>query len=354
MPAQIIDKDDQYLLNQCTRYLARDNTDPRHNFDQFAADDPRARILDAWRFPVIDSYRDGVHFEAGNSFNEVTFIFADEPLAAAGRKVAVLGTFDLLYNPLPMRQVGDSRYYALTAVVPKGEVHRYRFVVDGQVVLDPINPQTVVDDGGAVWSQFFTQECVQPVSFERWELRILDRLTDHILPFRTRAGQNFLDKFYTERDLQGRFVRRLPYPYLVDQTVGVANFIDKLVAREERHHLDDYKICLALVDTVLRQRYPFNDPWLGPVELFSNLYNELATGNVPGWDYGSYGNPSYFLWLLRRHTITGAFAHPKYGGNNAAAGWRFLADRYQRDGQTLFDWGQAQEPPLGTSPEYRG
>ena len=81
----------------------------------------------------------------------------------------------------------------------------------------------------------------------------------------------------------------------------------------------------------------------------------MITGNVPGWDYGRYDNPKYFLELLRRHTITAAFSHPKYGGNAGAAAWDYLSARYRDgDGNTLFDWRRAVEPPLGTSAEYRG
>jgi hypothetical protein len=77
---------------------------------------------------------------------------------------------------------------------------------------------------------------------------------------------------------------------------------------------------------------------------------------VPGWDYEAYGNPRFFLQLLRRHAITGAFAHPKYCGNAGASGWAYLEERYRdpQTGATLFNWRQAQEPPLGTSEHYRG
>jgi len=36
---------------------------------------------------------------------------------------------------------------------------------------------------------------------------------------------------------------------------------------------------------------------------------------VNGWDTADYGSPRYVLDLLRRHSFTGAFCHPKYGGN---------------------------------------
>src|SRR5262245_40018600 len=41
----------------------------------------------------------------------------------------------------------------------------------------PINPQRVVLDNGVEWSQ-----CSLPVSFEAWELAILARLTNEVLP----------------------------------------------------------------------------------------------------------------------------------------------------------------------------
>jgi hypothetical protein len=88
--------------------------------------------------------------------------------------------------------------------------------------------------------------------------------------------------------------------------------------------------------------------------MYIGLYGELASGAVNGWDYETYSNPQYFLQVLRRHAYTGAFSHPKYGGNAAALGWQYLADRYQDAGNTLFDWRRAIEPPLGVNTDYYG
>jgi hypothetical protein len=133
-----------------------------------------------------------------------------------------------------------------------------------------------------------------------------------------------------------------------DQSVGVVNFIDKLLAKEENHHLIDYKICLDLINRLLRQRNPFIEPEKMSKEMYIELYNQMASGTVPGWNYGRYGNPRYFLQLLRRHSYTGAFSHPKYGGNVGATGWAYLASRYP------FQWQKALEPPLGINADYRG
>jgi hypothetical protein len=142
---------------------------------------------------------------------------------------------------------------------------------------------------------------------------------------------------------------------LLDESVGAVNFIDKLISREENQYFDDYKICLEQVDNVLRQRNRILEPEFMPKEMFVDLYNQMATGNVPGWNYSRYGNPRYFLQLLRRHTYTGAFCHPKYGGNTQGAGWAYLEEKYRdKDGKTLFDWRRAVERPLGNDPDYHG
>jgi hypothetical protein len=81
----------------------------------------------------------------------------------------------------------------------------------------------------------------------------------------------------------------------------------------------------------------------------------MQTDHVNGWRTDRYGSPQYFLVLLRRHAMTGAFVHPSEGGNSGAAGWMYLESRYRDDaGQTLFDWRRAIEAPLGHNSDYRG
>ena len=106
MDSTIAWKDDVYVLNYCTKYLARDSADPRHNFGQYPQGDPRAAIAEAWRFPVIDSYFDGTSYEDSYRFNFVTFVYKHAPGATAA-KLGVIGTFAQLYQPIPMRRVGD-------------------------------------------------------------------------------------------------------------------------------------------------------------------------------------------------------------------------------------------------------
>lgn len=355
MSAEIIDTDYSYVLNHCTRYLARTNVDDRHNYlNRLDFNNPRNKILENWRFPIVDSHRDFRQAEDDESydFNRVTFIYAvlGETQPAS---VGLIGTFNNLYQSIPLEAIKfleeETGYYAVTLVVPKGEKHLYKFIVDGQLQNDLINPQQETLGNGVTWSRFFTQYCTETLVLERWEVQILTRLTDHILPFRTQEGERFLAFYYNFLDRQAKETQ-YRQAYLFDASVGVVNFIDKLLAKEESHHLLDYKICLEIIDGILRSRNPFVEPELMSKEMYIELYDEMASDNVIGWNKEIYGSPRYFLQLLRRQSFTGAFAHPKYGGNAGASAWAYLAEKYP----DKFNWRQAVEPPLGASPDYLG
>jgi Gluconate 2-dehydrogenase subunit 3 len=361
-------KDDQYILNRCTKFLSRYNTDARHSYGAPGEQSPRDRIAEAWRFPVIDTYGGGA--DAVNDpgqfddYNEVTFIYpgADTRSPAS---VSVIGTFATLYEPIPLTQVGfegePTRFWSLTFVIPKGQRHLYRFIVDGAFPInDPVNPQLELQDNGQSWSRFYTDTFSSPVEMESWELAILYRLAAEILPFQTADATNFLARFY---DYLDRASKESLYNnvYRIDASVGEVNYIDNILAREERHHLIDYKICLRILDRILRQRNPHTEPAKVSREIYFDLYNEMAKNQVAGWDYGQYSSPQFFLYLLRRHVVTGAFCHPKYGGNAGAAGWAYLSERYAtkpdtpgQAPQTLFDWRLSMEPPLGANADYLG
>ncbi len=353
-------KPDRYLLNRCTKYLARFNTDRRHPYGN--TPDPRDSVAEAWRFPIIDTYAGGIsklnNPDVWNQYNEVTFIYAGS-CSHAPSAVGVIGTFATLHTPIPMQQVMfegvPTRYWSVTYAVPKGEMHRYRFVVDGAAPInDAINPQQTPLDNGVWWSRFFTESFTGPLVFERWELDLLDRLSTEILPFQTADAANFLDRFYNYLD-RSQKTSQYNNVYRMDSSVGEVNFVDNILAREEWHRLIDYKICLRIIDQVLRQRDPYTDPCKMSETTYGDFYTELASGNVAGWDYNAYGDPKFFLALMRRHLVMGAFAHPKYGGNVGASGWAYLSERYRdANGNTLFDWSRALEPGLGTNPDYLG
>ena len=356
MPAVVIDKDDQYILNHCTRFLARDSDERRHDFGQYAPDDARARISEAWRFPIVDTYFDGASAEASYPFNAVTFVYdgrTDPP-----GEVAVAGTFAELHLPVRLRPVAfmgePSGLWAVTVRVPKGQVHAYKLRVDGRWQVDPINPQTVVLDNGRTWSRFFSEGCQIPLVLGRRDRELLGRLVAHLLPFRLEENSRFIREVYEGLDRRAR-EEQFPLAYRLDEEVGVVNFIDKVIAREERHHADDYLICLDVIDDLLRGRFPGRDPLTLPPEAHEDLYNEMADDRVAGWDTNRYGSPRFFLLLLRRHAMTGAFVHPRHGGNSGTAGWVYLESRYRdAEDHTLFDWRAAIEAPLGNNSDYRG
>jgi hypothetical protein len=352
---QIIDRGDNYVLGSCSKYLARSLNDPRHNYGQFQEGDARSFIAESWRFPLVDAWADGTNFIQDYAVNSVTFVYPVFPGTAMPSTVSVIGTFSNLFDPSPLKQVASEPLFALSVVLPKSRVYTYQFIVDGKPVLDPVNPQRVVLDNGKTWSRFFTDLCSIPLSFEDLELTLLDRMTQRILPFHTELGQNFLKRYYdtlTKGDQETQFARA----FRLDEPVGVVNFIDNLVARQENHRLLDYKLCLSQIDTVLRLRYPYAEPKDMPNEAYDELYGQMANDVVPDWDTSAYKSPAFFLKILRRHAYEGAFAHPKYGGNVGAVGWAYLADRFTdpTTGATLFNWERIMEKPLGDSADYRG
>ncbi len=356
LPAVVIEKDAQYVLNHCTRYLARDGDEARHDFGQYEPGDPRAKIADAWRYPIIDSYYDGASMDASYGFNCVTFVYDGRVTPAS--EVAVTGSFTELYDPValaPVRFLGEpSGLWSLSLRVPKGQIHTYKLRVDGAWKVDPINPQVVTLDNGKQWSRFFTEGCQIPLTLGRRERELLGRIVAHLLPFRSGENSKFIRGLYESLD-RGERERQFPLAYRLDEEVGVVNYIDKVIARAERHNADDYKDCLSIIEGVLRSRYPGRDPVTLPSDAYADLYGEMANDDVAGWDKARYGSPRYFLLLLRRHAMTGAFVHPRHGGNSGTAGWAYLETRFRdADGNSLFDWRQAMEAPLGRNEDYRG
>lgn len=356
MAAVVVERDDLYVLNYCSRYLARAVDERRHDYGHYAPDDARAALCEAWRFPVIDSHGAGASHEQSYRYNDVTFVH--DAREAPATDVAVVGTFTALHEAVPMRPVTflaePSGFWSVTVRVPKAQVHTYKLRIDGQHVLDPVNPQQSRSDDGRWWSRFFTDGCQVPLVLGRRERGVLGRLVAHLLPFRLPENRRFVREVYETLDKNSR-TQQFPLAYRLDEEVGVVNYIDKVLARAEQHHADDYRACLKLVDDVLRARYGGLDPVMLPPEAYEEMYEQMGADDVPGWDTSRYGSPRHFLLLLRRHAMTGAFTHPKSGGNSGGAGWAYLEERFRdAQGQTLFDWRRALEAPLGRNTDYRG
>ena len=154
---------------------------------------------------------------------------------------------------------------------------------------------------------------------------------------------------------RGQRAQQFPLAYRLDEEVGVVNYIDKLVARDEQHNADDYHTCLSIIGNLIRSRSGYRDPGSAPPEFYVDLYGQMESDRVDGWDTSRYGSPRFFILLLRRHAMTGAFVHPRRGGNSGTAGWMYLEDRFRdASGNTLFDWRRAIEAPLGHNTDYRG
>ncbi|WP_222371240.1 hypothetical protein [Rhizobium leguminosarum] len=355
MPALKLNSDDEFVLNHCVKHLTRAGDPPAAN-DQAAAEIFRSSISEAWRFPVVSA----MPAKADDpNLNRVTFVYKTRPDDVA--PIAVIGTFANLHEALPLKPVSfeglDTGYRAASFAVPKAQVHFYKYQVGGQFTLDPINPQRATQDNGQQWSRFFTDGYLQPLVLEPWEVQLLYRLIEQILPFRGAAAENFLKRYYFGLNREQRKAD-LPKAFRLDGSVGEVNAIDKLLAREEAHRLIDYRLCLRQIDRALRAQNPIIDPFEMPAPEYDILYERMAAsklgdGSIPGWDYSAYDNPAYFLYILRRHAVTAAFSHPKYGGNVEAAGWAYLSERFSEpQAASFFDWRPALEPPLGTSSYY--
>lgn len=338
MTSGVLPPDHAHTLDLCAKHLARLNSDTRHSYNGYLDNDPRGRFSEGWRFPVVET-------DTEQSSNQVTFVWRREMDEARPASVALLGTFAALYSRILLVEIPDSIYWHVRLRIPPKTCHRYLFEVDGRLERDRVNPQTESDETGNIWSRFFTEYTVKPLVLQAHERLLLDRFVRHILPFRTRAAEEFLSA--PGNPLPGGI-------YELDQAIGVLNFVDKLLAREESHNARDYHICLREIERILRQRRPFDEPHQVPDGVFEQLYEDMK-GVPQGWRTHLYGNPSHFLKMVRRHVFLGAFAHPKYGGNAMGMGWRFLEERFRdSNGNSVFDWRKAIEEPLGTNKEYRG
>src|SRR5258708_39707796 len=108
MPATVVNRDDTYVLNHCTRSLARDNSDERHNYGQYGAGDARGAIAEVWRFPIVDSFFDALT-SGVQAYNLVTFVIVNRD-GKLGDDIAVIGTFSDLITPIRLNRIGETDY----------------------------------------------------------------------------------------------------------------------------------------------------------------------------------------------------------------------------------------------------
>ena len=345
------------VLDLCVPYLARDPQAGRHNYFDRLGRPALGRFADGWRFPCME-----LDLSGPKPRNLVTFVYRSESLAAIPAKVSVVGNFEGGYRTIPLQRVGETIYFAVTLPFPFGACYRYLYNVDGVLQMDPVNPQEEKDLDGRVWSRFFCWYCKKRLALNDTQWALLRRFTQHILPFRTEAANEFLANMGGAEDQ--------PPPRTLDaldEQVGVVNGIDKILACQERHLLLDYQICLEQVEMVLRRRNRYEEPAMGNDVSFAGkrdsdgnivvkgLYREMAENSVPEWNHSRYESPAYFLQMVRRHTIIAAFGHPRYGGNVELGAWRFLEEHFKDDaGDTCFDYRAFAEKYLGGRGDYLG
>ncbi len=125
--------------------------------------------------------------------------------------------------------------------------------------------------------------------------------------------------------------------------IGVVNFLDRALAGAYRDQVETYRVGLATLDQIARQRFgaPFaecgtaeQDELIGGME-----QNTLPDFRVP---------PAHtFFKMLRLHLQEGLFADPAYSGNRDKQGWRFL-------GHTGVWFENTAEENLATQPVTKG
>ena len=316
--------DHQYILNMSSIILGQKNT----------------------TLPIIDSYP-----KDSKNFNQVTFIYLNKD--SDHGEIKLTGDFDSLFKKHQLHPVffnsTPTRFSAITLKLPVKRLFRYQFFVNNIFVTDPLNALFKNLDNKVTWSIFFTDNYKTAIIFEQWEIEILKRLVSYILPFKTDEFKQFVNthsKQFNNKTMS--LVSQINYD------IGTVNFIDKLIARNERHHIDDYKICIKEIKRVLLSLNPFQEPCDMDEYFYEKIYQIMDSNDFNFWDKTLYQKPSYFLKTLRRHIITAAVSHPKYGGNTDALGWKFLDSLLQDSDDTNagFDWRRSLEPSLGTNNDY--
>ena len=334
MRVEVLPTDDQLVLNYSSKIITT-----VENNNKSAQNDPA--------FPVIIPF-----FSDKHKYNEVTFIyFLDDHNRNNDNTTFIVGNFDHLYMSFQLTPVyfqkEKTKFYAITLKLPVARLFRYRFKKDNIFFNDPLNPFTITTDNGLKWSAFHTENYRAPLCFEEWEQKLLNRFISYILPIHTDEFKTFVKYHSGKFDNETKsLVSRLDYD------LGVTNFIDKLLARHEPHHLIRYKKCLLEMKRLLLNKNKAQEPEHMDDNCYEWLYSAMQTPNSEHWQLKEIKSID-FLKTFRRHIITGALSHPRHGGNTNAIGWKFLESMLSDEkGDTYFDWRRALEKPLGINQDY--
>ena len=334
MRVEVLPTNDQLVLNYSSKII----TTIENNI-QSTKNDPA--------FPIVIPF-----FSDRLKYNEVTFIYFSNDLTDnQDNAIFVVGNFDHLYASFQLKPVyflnEKTEFYAITLKLPVARFFRYRLKKDNTFFNDPLNPLTITTDNGSEWSAFHTESYKAPLCFEEWEQKLLKRFISFILPLHTDEFKTFIKSHSGKFDNETKsLVSRLDYD------LGVTNFIDKLLARYEPHHLIRYKKCLVEMQRLLLEKNKTQEPEHMDDNCYEWLYETMKTPNSEHWRLKEI-NSVDFLKTFRRHIITGALSHPRHGGNTNAIGWNFLESILSDNkGNTYFNWHRALEKPLGNNEDY--
>lgn len=102
--------------------------------------------------------------------------------------------------------------------------------------------------------------------------------------------------------------------------IGVVTYVDRALAGAYQESANAYRLGLAALDRVARERHEraYADC---PPSAQDALLHELEREELPG---AFAGGQRAFFELLRAHLQEGLFCDPAYGGNRDKAGWRLL------------------------------
>src|SRR5580704_8154709 len=102
--------------------------------------------------------------------------------------------------------------------------------------------------------------------------------------------------------------------------IGVLQYLDNALGGPYSDHLESYRLGLAAIDRISRQRYgtSFADSSENEQDA---ILAEVESGTLPGFVEPASGT---FFELLRTHLQEGLFCDPVYRGNRDKLGWRIL------------------------------
>lgn len=125
--------------------------------------------------------------------------------------------------------------------------------------------------------------------------------------------------------------------------LGVLTYVDRALAGAYRDKAETYRVGLATVDRIARQRCggAFADC---SAEEQDGFLAEMEQGTLPNFRVPSQRD---FFAMLRLHLQEGLFADPAYGGNRDKQGWKFL-------GHTGVWFENSAEENLATEPVTKG